>query len=115
MEDVSHPLMDRQRKVAQSLLNKLGMEHLLEPSRLIRVWNKTDCVTQDRLDKLLALEENTKNIVMTSIKNGEGIDQIKEMVKDKVDILFKREPRTMKYLYSEHNLRFKWLNEYAIK
>lgn len=97
--------------MAETLLTRLGMQELLDSSRLIRVWNKTDCVTPERLDKLLASEATTDNIVMSSIKNGEGIDDIKALVKEKVDSLFKREPRTLKYLYSEHGLRFKWLTE----
>ena len=78
MEDVSHPMFDRQREVAYELIKKVELGELLGDNRLIRVWNKIDCITNERLNKLLANEEKRDDIVLTSASNGIGLDLLKE-------------------------------------
>lgn len=111
VEDISHPQVAKQREVAQDLLQKLGLEDLMSSQRLVRVWNKIDLCTDERLQRLLAKEANSDDIVMTCVKDDVGIEDVRLKIKEKVDLLFDRQPRKLKYLYSEHDARTKWLKE----
>jgi GTP-binding protein HflX len=111
VEDISHPMVERQREVAKDILRKLNLEKLLDSKRLVRVWNKIDLCTDERMKRLLDKEPDSDDIIMTCVKDGVGIEDVRVKIKEKVNVLFEREPRVIKYLYSEHDMRCKWLKE----
>jgi GTP-binding protein HflX len=111
VEDISHPQVEQQNNVAKELLTRLKLDDLLTPGRLVRVWNKIDLCTDERLQRLLEKETNKDDIVMTNLKAGVGVQDLLMKIKEKIDVLFKRKSRTLKYLYSEHDQRAKWLKE----
>lgn len=111
VEDISHPQVEQQRKVAESLLNRLALDYFLAPERLVRVWNKIDLCTDDRLKRLIEKETQKSDIVMTNLKDGVGVEDLKSKIKEKIDGLFQRKLRTLKFLYSEQDQRAKWLKE----
>jgi len=111
MEDLSHPLMESQRTVALKLIEKLGLNEMLTPDRFIRVWNKADMVTPTRIATLLDQEpeENRENIVICSVRDGKGIKALKTMIENKMNVLWRREPRLLEHYLDVHDERVGWL------
>jgi GTP-binding protein HflX len=121
MEDVSHPLMKRQREVAyrDHQGSELGGRAQREQNcnhlvKQIRVWNKIDCVDESHLASLLSQEADPSSIILTSVREGQGIDRLKAKIEARIDSLFDRRPRRLRYLYSQHEERQAWLSEYSM-
>ena len=111
MEDISHPLYLAHREIALNIIYKIGMDDLLNDDKLVWVWNKTDCVSQERIDRCLEAEPNRERVILASVKNGKGVEEIRERIREKADGLFKREARMLSYEAEEHEERIGWLRE----
>ena len=111
IEDISDPLYLQHRKVAIQTVEKIGMGHLLSSDKLVRVWNKIDCITRERIDKCLAAEEEPSSILLSSIKNDQGVEEIRAAINTKASAAFKRESRHILHDLDEHEDRMEWLRE----
>lgn len=109
IEDISDPLYLEHRKVAIQTVEKIGMGHLLASDKLVRVWNKIDCITKERVEKCLASEEDRSTILLSSIKNDQGVEEIRAAINSRASLSFKRAPRKILHDLDEHEDRMEWL------
>ncbi len=84
VRDISHPETDRQSSDVNDVLTKLEQDLNADRPPVIEVWNKSDALSDDVLTALKTTADNRDDIVLTSATTGEGLDDLMQMVQDKL-------------------------------
>lgn len=87
VRDISHSESDSQRDDVLAILRDLGIgtgpdvEHRPE---MVELWNKVDLLEAERREELANLAERNPDILMLSAETGEGVDDFRTLLSDRI-------------------------------
>jgi len=78
VRDISHDVSDEQRSDVIDILEKLGIENIAHQDEqqgpiIFEIWNKIDCVTDEKRTELTELAARRDDVLMISAESGEGV------------------------------------------
>lgn len=79
VRDIAHPETEHQAENVTSILKDLGLSTHAEET-MVDVWNKTDLLAKDDLDRVQNIAARSDRIVSVSAKSGVGLDQLLETI-----------------------------------
>ena len=87
VRDISHPESDAQRDDVLEILRDLGIGGGVETGHepeIIELWNKVDLLDHERREELSNLCQRNSDILMISAETGEGVDDFKQLLSDRI-------------------------------
>lgn len=86
VRDVTDPKLDDHKQDVIDIMDQLGMEYETD-DRIIEVYNKIDDLNEEELQDFNRITKYQDNAVMVSAIKGEGLDDLKDMIKEKLKTL----------------------------
>ena len=80
VRDIAHPDSDAQAADVRAVLSDLGVAGIDGASPVIEVWNKIDCLDDDRRAVVTAESARRDDVICISAITGEGIDAMRAFV-----------------------------------
>jgi GTPase len=89
VRDAAHPESDAQRQDVEDILAQLGIgdaakEPMDDQPQMIEVMNKADLLNAEQLTEFGGIAERRDNMVMLSAHRGDGLDQLLQMIAEKL-------------------------------
>jgi len=103
--DASDPDIDMQESTVFKVLHEMGFTEEDLATRIIKVYNKVDLLKAQR--------PRLSGEIQTSATTGEGIDDLKIAIKNRINSIKERRLRYFNYPLEEHEARALWLKTNA--